>query len=469
MDKLKVMEEEIAQLEAQNIELKKHLGEMVANHDEDKQLAIEELREEYEEQLKEGVKETRELMEGEVRRLKVEVEVLTQTLLEVRSSLTREGDQSAGLVTKIKDMEAQIADNELVKQDLEKRLKEKDDQLQETEKKRVRFERESLTKGEVTPAQLSSLRRQIEAETEARLLQQASSREDAIRETVRNEVVEEKEEEMKVRLEKERIGFDRILEEQIEQRVEQVKEELRATWQIQAKGEVEEAVSRARLEWIKRLPEAEKVGGAARESLGELERVKVLHEKERSEREKVEALVREKETDIRQLQSKVLDGEKLLVDSKREAKREVEEKLGKELREALGKQQEQWALIVRRGREEAEETRRQLVQQWEGQVQLLEQRLKRSAEERTGLEVRERELRLEVERVRKEVDLKGRERSSREVALLKEELVRKGEEVVRQREETATLVARCCLSQLQQSLLKLFTFPGGDRKWREFK
>merc|ERR1719167_118282 len=58
--KLKLMEEEIAQLEAQNIELKKHLGEMVANHDEDKQLAIEELREEYEEQLKEGVKETRE-------------------------------------------------------------------------------------------------------------------------------------------------------------------------------------------------------------------------------------------------------------------------------------------------------------------------------------------------------------------------------------------------------------------------
>merc|ERR1719229_1145880 len=96
-----------------------------------------------------------------------------------------------------------------------------------------------------------------------------------------------------------------------------------------------------RLEWIKRLPEAEKVGGAARESLGELERVKVLHERERSEREKVEALVRERETDIRQLQSKVLDGEKLLVDSKREAKREVEEKLGKELREALGKQQEQ--------------------------------------------------------------------------------------------------------------------------------
>ena len=85
------------QVEAQNIELKRHLGEMVASHDEDKQEAIEELREEYEEQLREGVKETQELMEGEVRRLKVEVEVLTQTLLEVRSSLTREGDQSERL------------------------------------------------------------------------------------------------------------------------------------------------------------------------------------------------------------------------------------------------------------------------------------------------------------------------------------------------------------------------------------
>ena len=171
-----------------------------------------------------------------------------------------------------------------------------------------------------------------------------------------------------------------------------------ATCQIQAKGEVEEAVSRARLEWIKRLPEAEKVGGAARESLGELERVKVMHERERNERERVEAAVREKEAELRRMKAKELDGEKLVLEGKREARREVEERLGKELREALGKQQEQWAVIVRSGREEAEEARRQLVNQWEGQVQALEQRLKRSADERKNLEERERELRLEVEK-----------------------------------------------------------------------
>merc|ERR1719180_238702 len=45
-DRLKSLEEELMQVEAQNTELKRHLGEMVASHDEDKQLAIEELREE---------------------------------------------------------------------------------------------------------------------------------------------------------------------------------------------------------------------------------------------------------------------------------------------------------------------------------------------------------------------------------------------------------------------------------------
>merc|ERR1719234_2168403 len=228
---------------------------------------------------------------------------------------------------------------------------------------------------------------------------------------------------MRLRLEEERVGFERNLEDQLEQ----VKAELRSTWQIQAKGEVEEAVSRARLEWIKRLPEVEKVGGAARESLGELERVKVMHERERNERERVETVVREKEAELRRVKAKELDGEKLVLEAKRDARREVEEKLGKELREALSKQQEQWATIVRRGREEAEEARRQLVKQWEGQVKALEQRLKRSADERKCLEERERELRLEMEKVRKDVEERSRERSCREVAIMKEELVRKSE------------------------------------------
>ena len=442
IERLKSLEEELRQMEAQNMELKRHLGEMVASHDEDKQEAIEELREEYEEQLRDGVKETQELMEGEVRRLKVEVEVLTQTLLEVRSSLTREGDKNAGLISKVKDLQQQFAEKEASARDLERKLKEKEDQLLDTEKKRVRFERESLTKGEVGQAQMASLRRDIEAEVEAKMLQQVTSREDAVKESIRREVGEEKEEEIRLRLEEERLGFERTLEEELEQRVEKVKAEMRATWQIQAKGEVEEAVSRARLEWIKRLPEAEKVGGAARESLGELERVKVMHERERNERERVEAAVREKEAELRRMKAKELDGEKLVLEGKREARREVEERLGKELREALGKQQEQWAVIVRSGREEAEEARRQLVNQWEGQVQALEQRLKRSADERKNLEERERELRLEVEKGRKDGEERGRERSSREVVIMKGELARKSEEVLRQREEMSALVSR---------------------------
>ena len=441
-DQVKSLQEELIQVEAQNMELKRHLGEMVASHDEDKQVAIEELREEYEEQVREGVKETQGLMEGEVRRLKVEVEVLTQTLLEVRSNLTKEGDRSAGLIVKVKDLEQQLVEKEASVEDLEKRMRAKEDQLLETEKKRVRFERESLTKGEVGQDQMASLRRDVEAEVGARMLQEVSSRENAVKESTRKEVGEEKDEEMRMRLEEEKLRFERTLEVQLEERVEQVKAELHATWQIQTKGEVEEAVSRARLEWIKRLPEAEKVGGAARESLGELERLKMIHERERNERERVEVLVREKDAELRRLKVKELDGETMVLEGKREARREVEEKLGKELREALGKQQEQWAVIVRSGREEAEEAKRQLVNQWEGQVQALEQRLKRSADERKCLEERERDLRLEVGKVRKDAAESVRERSNREVAIMKEELARKGEEVVRQREEMSALVSR---------------------------
>merc|ERR1719341_2492995 len=99
-------------------------------------------------------------------------------------------------------------------------------------------------------------------------------------------------------------------------------------------------------------------------------------------------------------------------------------------------------LFLGTAREEAEEARRQLVNQWESQVQALEQRLKRSADERKCLEERERELRLEVERARKDAEERGREKSSREVAIMKEELARKGEEVLRQREEMSALVSR---------------------------
>ena len=68
-----------------------------------------------------------------------------------------------------------MAEKEASARDLERKVKEKEDQLLDTEKKRVRFERESLTKGEVGQAQMTSLRRDIEAELESRMLQQVTT------------------------------------------------------------------------------------------------------------------------------------------------------------------------------------------------------------------------------------------------------------------------------------------------------
>ena len=68
-----------------------------------------------------------------------------------------------------------MAEKEASARDLERMVKEKEDQLLDTEKKRVRFERESLTKGEVGQAQMTSLRRDIEAELESRMLQQVTT------------------------------------------------------------------------------------------------------------------------------------------------------------------------------------------------------------------------------------------------------------------------------------------------------
>merc|ERR1712130_972002 len=105
-----------------------------------------------------------------------------------------------------------------------------------------------------------------------------------------------------------------------------------------AKLKAEEAVAAARLEWIKRLPEVEKQGGAARESLGELERVRELLAREKSLRERFENISKEQEAEV----LKLVEKEKKLVleigDGKREGMREAEERLGKEMRETLFKQ-----------------------------------------------------------------------------------------------------------------------------------
>ena len=225
---------------------------------------------------------------------------------------------------------------------------------------------------------------------------------------------------------------------------------------MESKLKAEEAVAAARLEWIKRLPEVEKHGGAARESMGELERVRGLLEREKSLRERFETISKEQEAEVLRLTER----EKKLVwesgDGKREGMREAEERLGKEMRETLLKQQQQWEKIVRSGREEADEQRRQIVLQWEGQLEQVESKLKRAVEENVGLAAKEKEMELRmeqwkraaeernsvIERFKSNEQRKGEdlERKSKDLSMMKEEAERRGQEIQRQRDEMSAMV-----------------------------
>ena len=115
------LEQERREVELQNLELKRHMSEVVASNGVDKQEAIEELRLEYEEHLREAVEETRQLMEREVKRQKLELEVYTQTLLELRNNLTKEADKNASLVAKTEHLEKCLRENEVSTSDTEKK------------------------------------------------------------------------------------------------------------------------------------------------------------------------------------------------------------------------------------------------------------------------------------------------------------------------------------------------------------
>jgi hypothetical protein len=193
------LEQERREVELQNLELKRHMSEVVASNGVDKQEAIEELRLEYEEHLREAVEETRQLMEREVKRQKLELEVYTQTLLELRNNLTKEADKNASLVAKTEHLEKCLRENEVSTSD--------------TEKKKVRFEGE--------------------------------------------EQAAEQERELARRVEEARLQAGQEVEQEWEARVVQA----RAVWEAGQRAEVEEAVSRARLDWIRRLPEAEEAVG----------------------------------------------------------------------------------------------------------------------------------------------------------------------------------------------------------------
>ena len=84
----------------------------------------------------------------------------------------------------------------------------------------------------------------------------------------------------------------------------------------------------------------------------------------------------------------------------------VEETLGKELRETLTKQQEQWVTIVKNTREEAEESRAQLAKHWESQVDQLEEKLRKNDKEKFELMSKERQHNAIIEQMKKTLNEK---------------------------------------------------------------
>jgi len=401
---------EVDELEKQNIELKRHVSEIIEDNDTEKQEAIDELREEYEIQVKEAVEETRALMDGELKKLRIELEVYSKTLLEIRNNYTSLEEKNAGLVEKIKELEEELEEKERIITN----PKASGDRVEH---------RENIDK--LRQNMQNDLERDMKAKMEDEILK------------VKKEVTH-------------------VMEEQYDQRLLKVKLEQREVWEMEAKLKTEEAVAAARLEWIKRLPETEKKGGAARESLGELERVRELLLREKSLREKFEKVTKEQEVEVLRL----VEREKELVweseDGRREGMREAEERLGLEMRQTLMKQQQQWEKIVRSGREEAEEQRRQIVEQWEGHLEQMEKKLRRVSEEKVSLVSKEREMGLMMEQWKRTAEernsvidrLKNTEkrkgedvdRKSNELLMLKEEAERRGQEIQRQREEMASMV-----------------------------
>jgi len=398
---------EVDELEKQNIELKRHVSEIIEDNDTEKQEAIDELREEYEAQVKEAVDETKALMEGELKRLRIELEVYSKTLLEIRNNYTSLEEKNTELLDRYKKLEGELEEKERTIKDSKAVV----GNLADTQKLR------------------EDLLKDLEKDTRVKMEEEISR--------AKKEVAHE-------------------MEEQFDQRLLKVKVELREVWNMEANLKAEEAVAAARLEWIKRLPETEKKGGAVRESLGELERVRELLGKEKILREKVENIAKEREVEV----DRMVEREKGLVrevaEGRREGTREAEERLGREMRETLLKQQQQWEKIVRSGREEGEEQRRQIVEQWEGQLEQVENKLRRVMEEKVGLVSKEREMGMMLEQWRRTAEerssliekLKDAEkrkgedldRKCKELHLLKDEAERRGQEVQRQREEMSSMV-----------------------------
>ena len=364
---------ELAQLERQNNELKKHISEMVEANDIDKQEAIDELREEYELQVQEAVDETKALMETEIKKLKIETEVYDKTLLEKRR---------------------QYSKLEETNQDLRRELTE------------IKSRVEAGDKPE---------------EFEAKLTQ--------------------------------------TLKKEFELKLEAAREH----WKAEADLQTSKAVATAKIEWLQNLPELD-TNTAVRQSRGEMENIKALFEKEKSLRQNLLDKFSEKDQEVEKLKESQRVVKKQAEEARREGQKEAEERLGTELKQSLRQQQDQWETIVNNTRAEAEESRKQLVDYWEGQVDLLEQKVKKVETDKLECLAKERQLtsltdqlrrtlqerEAALERFKKDIGAPGAgagagagsSRQEREVLLLQEELQRRNVEVERQREEMSSLATK---------------------------
>ena len=99
---------QVRELERQNAELRKHVTEIVEGNDTDKQEAIDELREEYEEQVQQAVQGTRQLMDGELKKLRLELEVYEKTLIQVKAGAAEGETTRAGLTDTVTKLQAQL-------------------------------------------------------------------------------------------------------------------------------------------------------------------------------------------------------------------------------------------------------------------------------------------------------------------------------------------------------------------------
>jgi len=400
--KTRHLEIAVKEAEDQNIKVKKCMTEMLEGNQDDKMEAIDSLREEYEEHCKNAVEQTKSLMEGEIRRLKIELDVYNKTILELRkkleaSSKQANNEQITSLQDKIKDLEKSLDHANKEKETLENAKNHLEKAVEEHKKKYD----------------------ELKADYEEKVGDDAS--------------------------------IPEHLEAVIQKRIENVRYQLREVWEINRKGDIEEAVAAARLDWLKRLPEVEKPGGAARMSISQLEDVKNKLSAVSQEKEKLQVKLSQEKSQCLELE-KIIESLRNDLVMLRKEKLEFETQSHSELCSALAKQADQWQERLTTARKQAEEQRKLISDRHDTELAELETRLRSREKEAGDLEAKldrvESEHGLALDKWRRVLEEKNRtiqsaqNNNNGDIELLKNELNLRVEEVDRQRKEMAAMADR---------------------------